>query len=84
MGSLHPRMSRAYECGAMVAFELTLKDFVSVKRDNKQLKPISSFPSVDRDFAFVVSESVPSDLFVQTLEKVKDIPLQKITLFNLA
>ncbi|GGK01479.1 phenylalanine--tRNA ligase subunit beta [Luteimonas terricola] len=57
IAELHPRLQQALDLDhAVVAFELDLGALVV--RDLPQAKPLSKFPSVRRDLAFIVAEGL--------------------------
>ncbi len=58
IGHLHPRLRQALDLDMdVVAFELDLEPLLA--RSLPDARPLSKYPSVRRDLAFVVAESVP-------------------------
>src|SRR3546814_9085594 len=69
IGQLHPRLQRALDLGhPVVAFEI---DLVPLReRAVPRARPLSKFPSVRRDLAFVVPEQVRSEEHTSELQSL--------------
>ncbi len=71
-GTLHPNLVKQYDLKDIYAATLYLDDIV-MKHDTKTYQPISKFPSVERDLAFIMplEMSVKNvvELMQQTLKK---------------
>lgn len=57
-GMLHPNMAKAYDVGECVVAELNLEVILANKTSKVKYVPISKYPQVVRDLAFVVAEDV--------------------------
>ena len=81
IGVLHPRLLRALGLDAdVVGFELALEPLL--QRAVPSAKPVSRFPSVRRDLAFVVEESVPWSALSATVTRAAGPRLREARLFD--
>jgi phenylalanyl-tRNA synthetase beta chain len=84
-GELHPRLSRRFDHKeATVAFEIFL-DRVKLPRDKGTRRPLlkaSPFQPVERDFAFVVDESVPADKLLRAVKLADRALIASVGLFD--
>lgn len=80
-GSLHPALVQELELpGEVFLFELEVKELLQATVS--QYKPLSKFPSIRRDLAFIVDEAVEYEAIVQTMKSVSDDLLTEIKLFD--
>ena len=70
MGELHPNQIAAYDLGktSAVVLEMNLDSILSAKVSTTKMSPISRFPSVSRDLAFVVDKSVVVRDLIKTIK----------------
>ena len=81
IGQLHPRLQRALDLDAdVVAFELDLVPLLA--RAVPKARPLSKYPSVRRDLAFVVAETVPWTALRDSVKAVAGPSLQDLVLFD--
>jgi phenylalanyl-tRNA synthetase beta chain len=84
-GELHPRLLRRLELkGPVVAFEAIL-DRIPLPRDRGAARPLlraSPFQPVERDFAFVVDESVPADRLVRAAKGADKALIADVGVFD--
>jgi phenylalanyl-tRNA synthetase beta chain len=81
IGQLHPRLQQALGLDVdVVAFELDLAPLLA--RALPKARPLSRYPSVRRDLAFVVAESVPWATLEATVEAAAGAYLQGVVLFD--
>lgn len=81
VGQLHPRLQRALDVDLdVVAFELDLEPLAA--RALPRAEELSRYPSVRRDLAFVVPESVCWVALRQTVEQTAGPLLRAIQLFD--
>ncbi len=81
IGQLHPRLAQALGLEAEVyAFELELAPLLA--RPLPRARALSRFPSVRRDLAVVVAESVPWAAVRATVEAAAGPLLRQVTLFD--
>ena len=69
-GELHPNQVGAYDLGknSVVVLEMDLDALLSAKVTVTKMSPISRFPSVSRDLAFVVGKEVESRDLIKTIK----------------
>jgi phenylalanyl-tRNA synthetase beta chain len=81
IGQLHPRLQQAFGIDAdVIAFELDLEPLLS--RALPRARPLSRYPSVRRDLAFVVEESVPWAAISASVKAAAGAFLQELRLFD--
>lgn len=81
IGQLHPRLQQALGLDAeVVAFELDLDPLLT--RSIPVAQALSRFPSVRRDLAFVVADSVPWAAVAATVRKAAGPVLKQLSLFD--
>jgi phenylalanyl-tRNA synthetase beta chain len=81
VGELNPKVAEAFDISrAVYLFEINLSNLLPFVVGHKPYQPIARFPSVVRDIALVVDESVRHQ---QVLDVITGFPLvEKITLFD--
>src|SRR3546814_3356611 len=79
IGQLHPRLQRALDLDhPVVAFEI---DLVPLReRAVPRARPLSKFPSVRRDLAFVVPEQVSWQALADTVRDAAGVTLRDLQL----
>jgi phenylalanyl-tRNA synthetase beta chain len=81
IGQLHPRLQRALGLDVdVVAFELDLEPLLL--RPLPKARPLSKYPSVRRDLAFVVAETVPWAAVAASVEAAAGPALRDLLLFD--
>lgn len=82
-GEIHPRIAAQFDLKKRVAiFELNISKLPSAKKPaSKDYKP-SDYQSVQRDFAFVVEQSVKASALLQTIAKVDKNLIRDVQLFD--
>ncbi|MGH8079685.1 MAG: phenylalanine--tRNA ligase subunit beta, partial [Lysobacter sp.] len=81
IGQLHPRLLRALDLDQdVIAFELDLRPLV--ERAIPKAAAQSKYPSVRRDRAFIVAESVPWAAIQATVQAVAGPSLRELVLFD--
>ncbi len=81
IGHLHPRLRQALDLDVdVVAFELDLEPLLS--RPLPEAQPLSRYPSVRRDLAFVVAESVPWAAVETSVRAAAGKQLRALRLFD--
>jgi len=82
-GEIHPRILKEMDVeGPMVAFEINLSALPLPKRKSKKPLTLNQFQTVERDFAFVVSNDTPADKVLQTARKIDNALIKEATLFD--
>jgi phenylalanyl-tRNA synthetase beta chain len=81
IGQLHPRLQRALDLDVdVVAFELDLEPLL--QRPLPRARPLSKYPSVRRDLAFVVPESVSWAALSASVKAAAGPALRELRLFD--
>jgi phenylalanyl-tRNA synthetase beta chain len=81
IGQLHPRLQQSLDIGGQVlAFELDLEPLL--RRGIPRAAPLSRFPSVRRDLAFVVADEVSWAALEATVKAAAGPCLQQLRLFD--
>jgi phenylalanyl-tRNA synthetase beta chain len=81
IGQLHPRLQQALGIDAtVVAFELDLEALA--QRSVARAQPLSRYPSVRRDLAFVVAEALPWAAVEATVKAAGGGALRELRLFD--
>ena len=72
MGELHPNQIEKYDLGktSAVALEINLELLLAAKVSETKMAPISRFPSVSRDLAFVLDASISAGEVIKTIKTV--------------
>ena len=72
MGELHPKQIENYDLGksSAVALEMNLEPLLEAKVSETKMSPISRFPSVSRDLAFVLASDIPASDIIKAVKKV--------------
>jgi len=85
IGQLTPTIQEGYDLGKSPVFValLDLKAILSLKTSPLKLKAIPRFPSVTRDLAFYVSETLPFSTIVKTVKKAGKKLVDDVLLFDL-
>lgn len=83
MGQLSPALAKRYDLrdGVLLA-ELNLNQLISRRNPAKSFKPLPQFPSIRRDVAMLVAETVTHDAVLQTVRQTKAANLESVDLFD--
>ena len=86
-GELHPRCLEALDAkGPLIGFEVCLDLLLAPKNKTTRMKAklqLSDFQPVERDFAFVVEESVPAGDVLKAAQAADRQLIQDVTLFDI-
>jgi len=81
IGQLHPQLQEALGLAVdVVAFELDFEPLL--QRKVPDARPLSRFPSVRRDLAFVVADTVPWEAIAESVRTAAGPCLQDLRLFD--
>lgn len=84
-GEVHPLVLKAFDVkGPVVGFEIFL-DRLPLPKKKVTAKPklsLSPYQAVDRDFAFVVDQSVPADNLLKAAKKADPVLVENVILFD--
>ena len=78
MGKIHPSINK----NDIYVFEISLEKLMTKKVRNIKYKEISKYPSVNKDLAFIVDESVKSIEIEKILKKIGGRLLESIDVFD--
>ena len=82
LGQLHPQLYRRWKLAQPVyLFELALPPLLKARLP--QMQPVSRFPEVQRDLAFVLDRKVPAADLQRVIEGVDSPILREVRLFDL-
>ena len=85
-GELHPKLLEQFDIeGRVVAFELDLDRLPKIKiRPGRTRPPLEAwpYPSVDRDFAFILDAAVSADQLVKAVRSVEKKLIREVELFD--
>ena len=72
LGELHPNQIEKYDLGktSAVVLEMNLESLLDAKVSEIKMVPLSRFPSVSRDLAFVLDANIASSDIVRAVKKV--------------
>ena len=72
MGELHPNQIEKYDLGktSAVVLEMDLEALLEAKVSETKMSPISRFPSVSRDLAFVLDANISAGDVIKTIKTV--------------
>lgn len=69
MGDIHPAYGEKTGTGPVVMAELNLSKILDVKKSKIRFTPVSKYPAVSRDLAFVVKKSVPASKILDVIRR---------------
>ena len=78
MGKIHPSVNK----GDIYVFEISLEKILDKKVREIKYKEISKYPSVNKDVAFIVDDSVKSEEIVSIIKKIGGRLLESIDVFD--
>ena len=85
-GELHPRIAEAFDLkGPVAGFEIFLDAIPEPKARGSKTRAaleISDFPAVERDFAFVVDQSVTADAVTRAARGVDRQLIERVSVFD--
>lgn len=81
MGEIHPKY--ASELGSTYVLELNLSLFLQMKCSPTKMQAISKFPSVERDYAFVVKKETACEEFIRTIKKEARGIISSVEVFDI-
>lgn len=80
VGRLHPALCRRFDVAAPYLFDLDAA--VILRAPVAQFSPLSPYPSIRRDLAVVVDESVPAGDVLAAIEELRLDLLRRVQLFD--
>lgn len=83
LGLMHPMLAKTYDLRDPVLLaELNLDLLIARRNAARSFKPLPQFPSVRRDIALVVAESVTHDAVLNAVRQAKAANLESTELFD--
>jgi phenylalanyl-tRNA synthetase beta chain len=83
LGEVHPLVTRAWDLGAVAAFELDLDRLVELAAARvPRFAELPAFPAVRQDLAVVVGEDVPADSVVDVVRRAGAPLLESARVFD--
>lgn len=83
IGELHPKVAANYDIStALYLLELDLPCMMQAVDSRFEFKPISRFPDVYRDSAFLLDEQVSAEAILAVLKGAKSNLIEDVTLFD--
>lgn len=69
LGKIHPQYAKETDCKDVIMAELDFDVLVDIKKAKIKFAPISKYPSVQRDLAFVIDRNMPVKKVVNIINK---------------
>jgi len=83
LGEVHPKVLDAYDIGEPVyVFELNIERLIETTTGQIKFSPISRFPDVYRDSAFLLDEGVSAEQILATVRGAKGKLVESVVLFD--
>ncbi|WP_026671564.1 phenylalanine--tRNA ligase subunit beta [Alkalihalobacterium bogoriense] len=83
IGQLHPQMQKSLDLSPTYVFQLHLEALLTYETKELRYTTIPRYPSMTRDIALVVDESLEADKVRQVIEKTGTSLLDHVRLFDL-
>ena len=84
LGELHPNKINEYDLGKTnaVVLEMNLDPLLSAKVSTVKMNPISRFPSVSRDLAFVINKDIPVKDLIRSIKMIGKSLVRDASVFD--
>lgn len=69
VGQIHPQYGQATDCKNVIMAELDMSELIDVKKSKIKFAPVSKYPSVSRDLAFVVDRNLPVAKIIEAMTR---------------
>ena len=83
IGKLHPVTMNKYEVKDVYVFEISLDKLFRSSHELRSVKEISKYPSIERDLALVMDDSITCERLKSEIGRAAKRLLQSITVFDL-
>ncbi|OLO27829.1 phenylalanine--tRNA ligase subunit beta [Alkalihalophilus pseudofirmus] len=83
IGQIHPTLQKELDLNETYVFQLDLEQLLNYKHEDVVYVPIPRFPSISRDIALVVDETVHAGSVQQVIETAGGQLLKNVQLFDL-
>ena len=81
MGEIHPNYSKGI--GTTYVLDVNLSSLLSLRTSNKKMQQISKFPTVERDYAFVIKNDILVDQVINVVRKESHGIISSINVFDI-
>ncbi len=83
LGEVHPAVLDTYAIGEPVyVFELNVEAMIEAAGEGIRFRPISRYPDVYRDSAFLLDDAITAEQIMTTIENSRAKLVEKVTLFD--
>lgn len=84
LGEIHPSIQRKVDIPERVYFaELNLVDLLNAKRGDLKMRPLSLYPSSERDWTVTVKEDVAVQQIINSIQHIPSTLLEEISLVDI-
>ena len=83
MGKLHPSYEKKYEVKNVFIFEISLSKLFSFSHELKSVKEISKYPTISRDLALVMDDSITCEKLESEIKRAAKRSLIDLKVFDL-
>ncbi len=87
VGQIHPNYAKATGTKDVMMAEIDFEALVEIKKGKVKYTPISKYPSVSQDFAFVVERNMPVEKIINVIKKQgrvnKEMIIRSIEVFDI-
>ena len=84
MGELHPNALKDFDFGKLpvLVLEMNLEPLLNAKVSVSKMNPISRFPTVSRDLAFIINKEVPAADIIKTIKFAGKGIVREVNIFD--
>ena len=82
IGMIHPTMAKSYEVGECVMAELNLEVILNNKISKIRFEPVSKFPQIVRDLAFVVEKDIEVASIIKAIKGCGKQIIKEVEVFD--
>lgn len=82
IGDLHPKVAEAYSLEKPVYLEINLDPIIEAKKGKIKARALPKKHAIHRDIAILVSEDIPADAIIRSIEKASKRSLLDLELFD--
>ncbi|MHA8138384.1 phenylalanine--tRNA ligase subunit beta [Lactobacillaceae bacterium Scapto_B20] len=83
IGQVHPNVAKQYKIKPTYVFEFDLQKLIDMPKQEQQYQLVSKYPSVTRDIAMLVDQSVNNQQIVDVIKKRGGAFLTNVDLFDI-
>lgn len=82
IGEIHPKTAQKYDVTHVIMAEINLEPLLKLKAAKIKYSPIVKYPSVVRDLAFVVDETVSAEEIQKLIRSIGKSTVSDVTIFD--